>query len=29
MAWIPTVFGAVLILVGLNDVFHTLFHPGG
>ena len=29
MYWIAIAAGAALILIGLNDVFHTLFHPAG
>lgn len=29
MSWIWAVVGAVLIAVGLNEVFHTLLHPTG
>ncbi|MEI7033394.1 potassium channel family protein [Streptomyces pratensis] len=29
MEWLITAAGAVLVLVGLRDVFHTLWHPTG
>ena len=27
--WISVAGGVVLVVIGLNDVFHTLFHPAG
>lgn len=29
MSWVSTVAGVVLIVVGLNEVFHTVLHPTG
>lgn len=29
MDWLITAVGAVLVLLALNDVFHTLWHPSG
>jgi len=29
MDWISTLLGAAIVVIGLNDVFHTLFHPSG
>ncbi|MBU1802547.1 potassium channel family protein [Nocardioides sp.] len=29
MIWLLTISGALLIVVALRDIFHTLWHPGG
>jgi Ion channel len=29
MGWVVTAIGAVVVLAGLRDIFHTLWHPGG
>lgn len=29
MDWVVTAFGAVLVLIALRDMFHTLWHPSG
>lgn len=29
MTWLLTVAGALLVLLALRDIFHTLWHPSG